>query len=75
LVEAEELARSAVAFSRLSDGAQTQADALCELAAVLAIVKRRDDAKQAIDEAIAIFQAKGDVVSSGRAASWAATLD
>jgi len=75
LAEAEELARSAVEFSRRSDAAQMQADALCELAAVLAIAERRSEAKQAIDEAIAIFQAKGDIVSSGRAASWLATLN
>jgi Flp pilus assembly protein TadD len=75
LTEAESLARSAVELSQLSDAPQMQADALSELATVLAIAGRPAEARQAIDAAIAIYGAKGDIVSTARATSWAASLD
>jgi ATP/maltotriose-dependent transcriptional regulator MalT len=74
LAEAESLARSAVELSKKSDAPQMQADTLSELAAVLALAERPKEARQAIDTAIAIYQAKGDVVSAARATAWATIL-
>jgi len=74
LAEAESLARSAVELSRKTDAPQAQADTLSELAAVLMHAGRIDEARQAVDAAISIYQAKGDVVSAARAAAWAAGL-
>ena len=74
LAEAESLARSAVELSQHSDASQLQADTLSELAAVLKIAGRIDEARQSIDSAIAIYQAKGDIVSAARATAWAASL-
>jgi class 3 adenylate cyclase/tetratricopeptide (TPR) repeat protein len=74
LAEAESLARSAVELSERSDAPQMRADTLAELAAVLKLAGRRDEARRAIDQAIAIFEAKGDTASAGRASAWAADL-
>jgi tetratricopeptide (TPR) repeat protein len=74
LAKAESLARSAVELSRKSDAPQMQADALSELATVLMLAGRLDEARQAIDVAIAIYQNKGDVVSAARATAWATNL-
>ncbi len=74
LAEAESLARSAVELSQKSDAPQMQADALSELATVLMLAGRIGEARQGIDAAIAIYQAKGDVVSAARATAWATTL-
>jgi hypothetical protein len=68
------LARSAVEMSQGSDAPQMRADTLSELAAVLVLAGRRDEAHQAIDSAIAIYQAKGDIASAARATSWSARL-
>jgi class 3 adenylate cyclase len=75
LAEAESLARSAVELSKQSDAPQMRADTLFELAAVLMLADRLGEARQAIDTAIAIYEAKGDIVSAGRAVAWAAILD
>ncbi len=71
LTEAESLARSAVELSQKTDAPQLQADTLSELAAVLRLGGRLDEARQNIDAAIAIYRAKGDVVSAARASAWA----
>jgi len=74
LAEAESLARSAVELSQKSDAPQLQADTLSELAAVMALGGRLDEARQTISSAIALFLAKGDVVSAARATAWSAGL-
>jgi predicted ATPase/class 3 adenylate cyclase len=74
LAEAESLARSAVELSQQSDAPQMQADTLSELAAVLKVAGRVDEARQCIDAAIAIYRAKGDIVSAARATAWTASL-
>ena len=74
LAEAESLARSAVELSKKSDAPQMQADTLSELAAVLVLAERPKEARQVIETAIAIYQAKGDVVSAARATAWATGL-
>jgi hypothetical protein len=43
-----------------------QAFALAELGAVLHLADRADEARAAMSEAIAIFEAKGDIVSGAR---------
>ena len=74
LAEAESLARSAVALAQQSDALQMQADTLSELAAVLNLAGRVDEARQTIDSAIATYRAKGDIVSATRATAWSASL-
>ena len=71
LSEAESLARSAVELSGQSDAPQMRADSLSELASVLRLAGRLDEARQTIDSAIAIYRAKGDIVSAARASAWA----
>ena len=74
VAQAEALARSAVELSKNSDAPQMQADTLAELAAVLALAGRRGEARDTMAEAIRIYQAKGDVVSSARGRAWMARL-
>jgi tetratricopeptide (TPR) repeat protein len=74
LGEAETLARAAVELSQQSDAPQMRADTLSELATVLMLAGRLGEARQAVGTAIAIYQAKGDVVSAARATAWAASL-
>ena len=74
LAEAESLARSAVELSLKSDAPQMQADSLSELAAVLLQANRPEEARQAIEKAISIYQVKGDVVSAARSLTWAERL-
>jgi tetratricopeptide (TPR) repeat protein len=74
LAEAESLARSAVELSQQTDSPQLQADTLSELASVLMLAGRLDEAREAIAKAISIYQAKGDIVSATRSADWAARL-
>jgi tetratricopeptide (TPR) repeat protein len=74
LAEAELLARSAIELSKKSDAPQMQADTLSEFAAVLVLARRTDEARRAIDTAITIYQAKGDIVSAARATAWAVSL-
>jgi ATP/maltotriose-dependent transcriptional regulator MalT len=71
LAEAEALARSALGFARRTDARTLQADALAELAMVLRLAAREDEARQAIEDAIALYEAKGDLVSSARSRNWA----
>jgi class 3 adenylate cyclase/tetratricopeptide (TPR) repeat protein/ABC-type dipeptide/oligopeptide/nickel transport system ATPase component len=72
---AEELARSAYETVRESEALQSKADALFELASVLRIAGKDTEARQTVSEALALFSAKGDVVSAARLASWLNELD
>jgi hypothetical protein len=73
--EAEALARSAVELSQKSDAPQMQADTLSELATVLALVGRLDEARQTNSMAIAIYRTKGDVASADRVTDRAARMN
>jgi tetratricopeptide (TPR) repeat protein len=64
LAAAEELARAALEIARTTDSPGLQADALSELAAVLAIAGRSAEASKAIADAASLYEAKGDVVSA-----------
>ena len=74
LAEAEALARTALELARQTEGPAFQADTLCELATVLRLAGRAHEAREAIAEAIALYSAKGDVVSAARSAAWAEEL-
>jgi class 3 adenylate cyclase/tetratricopeptide (TPR) repeat protein len=69
-VAAEALARSAVELARRTEAPLLQADALGELADVLRLAGRAADARRAIDEALALYRAKGNRVAVQRAAVW-----
>jgi DNA-binding SARP family transcriptional activator/tetratricopeptide (TPR) repeat protein len=64
---AEELAREALAFAEESDFLNTHADALMDFAVVLRLAGRPDDAASAVEEAIHLYEQKGNVVSAARA--------
>lgn len=72
---AEELARTAVEIFRGTEAPDLQADSLSELAAVLHLAGKDGEAHSAMDEAIALYTAKGNVVAAARARAWAADLE
>ncbi len=61
------LAREAVDLARTTDGLAMQANALLELATVLAGLGRAADATEAADEAAELYQRKGHLVGVARA--------
>jgi tetratricopeptide (TPR) repeat protein len=67
LAQAESLAREAVAIMAPTDYLDYKGHAYFALADVLTTAGRRDEAAQALTEAAALFEQKGDVVSSARA--------
>jgi class 3 adenylate cyclase/tetratricopeptide (TPR) repeat protein len=71
---AEELAREALRLVRLTESPVLQADALAELAAVQQLAGKVGEAHHAIDEAITLYEAKGNVVSASRYRAWAGDL-
>ncbi|MFN7980190.1 MAG: adenylate/guanylate cyclase domain-containing protein [Vicinamibacterales bacterium] len=74
VAQGEELARAAVELARGTEAPMMLADALAELAEVLRIAGRPDEARQAMDEAMLAYGSKGDVVSAARCTAWAAEL-
>jgi DNA-binding SARP family transcriptional activator len=62
--EAERLAREAVEFAETSDFLPAHADALADLAEVLALMGRPDEAAHALDGAIEIYERKGNVLAA-----------
>jgi tetratricopeptide (TPR) repeat protein len=70
LTLAEELARAAVQMARRSEAPGLQADALTELASVLGIAGRTNEARSTAEEAIALYRAKGNVVLERRVREW-----
>ena len=71
---AESLARTALEIVRRTEAPVLQADALAELAWVLRLAGKTDEARHVIDEAIALYTSKGNVVSAARARAWAGEL-
>jgi len=63
---AEELARAAVELARSTEAPVIQADALAELAVVLDVAKRRDEARAVRQEALVLYEGKGNVVAAAR---------
>ncbi|WP_298830397.1 adenylate/guanylate cyclase domain-containing protein [uncultured Piscinibacter sp.] len=66
LQQAEGLARSAVELARRTESPMLQADALAELAAVLALAGRLDEALGHRAEALSLYEAKGNRVMAQR---------
>ena len=64
--QAEQLARQAVELVRQTESPMLQADALAELATVLALADRDDEARAHRAEAIALYEAKGNRVMAER---------
>jgi len=75
LAGAETLARKAVELVRRTEAPLMQADALAELAEVLNIAGRSVEARAAIEEAIALYCSKGNLVSEAQCRRWASRLD
>jgi ATP/maltotriose-dependent transcriptional regulator MalT len=67
LVEAERLAREAVAFFEGSDLLLDHAMCVMNLAEVLRLAGRPEDAASTADEAIGLYDRKGDIMSAGNA--------
>jgi class 3 adenylate cyclase/tetratricopeptide (TPR) repeat protein len=64
---AEELARGAVALAKQTDGLNSQGRALMDLAEVLELAGRADEAKPILEQALDLFEQKGNVVSARKA--------
>jgi tetratricopeptide (TPR) repeat protein len=65
--EAERLAREAVAVGDETDGLNHQADTYADLAEVLMLAKKADEAAAALQQAIERYERKGNIVSTQRA--------
>ena len=74
-VLAEGLARSALEMVRRTEAPVLQADTLSELASVLRLAGKTDEARQTIGEALALYSAKGNIVAAARCSAWAVALD
>jgi class 3 adenylate cyclase/tetratricopeptide (TPR) repeat protein len=65
--EAERLAREAIELAAPTDYTEDHALAYAALAKVLQLAKRPDEAAAALEEAIRLFEEKGDLASAARA--------
>jgi class 3 adenylate cyclase len=63
---AEAFAREAVAFAADSDFLDSHGDALVDLAEVLVLADRPQEAVAALDQAIQLYEQKGNLLSAGR---------
>ena len=71
---AEVLARTALDYALKTEITTLQADARAELAHVLWLAGQHAQARAAVVEAIALYDAKADIVSAGRWRSWRASV-
>ena len=67
--EAERLARDAVALSDETDQLDTQGDAYADLAEVLVLADRPEETAEALEQALARYERKEDLVKAGRRAT------
>jgi len=74
LKQAEALAREAVRMGEPTDLVNTRADALSDLAEVLAVASRREEALVALEEAARLYEQKGNLTALQRARSAAGEL-
>ena len=74
LEPAEALAREAVRIGEPSDLLVTRAEALCDLAEVLALGGRREDALAALADGSELFERKGNLTALARARTRAREL-
>ena len=73
-VEAEELAREAVAIGESSDFISMRADALIDLAEILRQAGRREEAQSAAAEGLALYEQKGNSVAARKSRRQLAVL-
>ncbi len=74
LEEAEELAQAALGIARHTDGITMVADTLMDLAEILRISGRGEEARPVLREAFDLYERKGNVVSAARAEAFLAEL-
>ena len=67
LEEAETFAREAVGYAEGTEFLDYHADALLVLAEVLRLAGRPEEAASALEEAVALYERKGNVVSAAKA--------
>jgi tetratricopeptide (TPR) repeat protein len=67
LEAAEELAREAVRLAEESDDVNRRGRVLLDLAEVLGLAGRPEEARKIVEQALASFEAKGNVVAAGKA--------
>ena len=65
--EAERLAREAVAISEKTDQLVVQGDVYADLAEVILLAGKPDEAAAALEQALACYEGKGNLVSTARA--------
>jgi len=75
LAGAERLAREAVAIGRTTDGLDSIAEALGDLAEIVAQAGRSAEAAELLREAVELWERKGNVVSAARARERLAELE
>jgi tetratricopeptide (TPR) repeat protein len=72
--EAQRLARQAVTIGNDTDRLDTQGDAYADLAEVLLLARKPDEAAAALEQALDRYQRKGNLVSTQRAQTRLAEL-
>jgi tetratricopeptide (TPR) repeat protein len=72
--EGERLAYEAVALAQRGDAINDHADALLDLAEVLELTEGREEAAAQIEQALALYAHKGNIVMAGRARARLAEL-
>jgi tetratricopeptide (TPR) repeat protein len=72
--EAERLARDAIEYAETTDFLLGHGDALADLAEVLELAGRREEAARALDEAIELYELKGNRLAIDVARGRLATL-
>jgi tetratricopeptide (TPR) repeat protein len=72
--EAVDLARQAVVLLEPTDVINVRADTLVQLAHVLAAAGEESEAARALEQALDLYERKGNVVSAGRAREMLTTL-
>jgi len=72
--QAESLARAALDMARKTEMPMLQADALVDLASVLHQTTKTAEAEATLEQALALYDAKGDVVSAAKASALRAAM-
>ena len=72
---AEELARTAVEMVLATEAPNIKADALSELASVLYLGGKIDEARRAAGQAMSLYEQKGNIASESRQRAWLEAFD